>query len=667
MAHIVNEEAVRLIAADRVNAHAVLFAHRRKDENGLPIGSAPFHPTLIEAIHSLHPRVVVEAFRKAAKSTLTEEAVVIMAALCEFKNCVIIGASYERACERLESIGHEIETNEDLMFAFGPLKGDKTWTESKKVLSNGVILQAKGAGQSLRGVKYHEFPPDFVMIDDLEDEESTKSPASRAFMKNWLYTTLIAALAKHARIRFLGNRLDPDAVIVKISEDKKWQAHRYPIMVKSLVTGMDEATWPDQFPLEWIYDKRAELQRMGLAEGFNQEYMCEADAPESKIFRPEHFATIVKARVRTWEACYAMVDPAKSSNKRSATTAIPVWSWLGHRIIVWECRIGNWAPDGVIEQIFEIDDIYRPVFLGIEEDSLNEWIMQPLRQAQMRRSHVVPFKKMAAKTYTGGRGKDAMIEGLQPFFAAGEVEFAQPLPDLVAQFLSFPKGLKDGPNAVAYAPRLRPGQPVYDDFSQANVVEELAYAPGRPLYLAMNATQEMVTAVLVQYDGVSLHVFADWVEEGDPGQKAASIVRLAQLEAGGRKLRPIAPAQHFLQWSNVGLQAALARVPVQLDRGGDRLSGQDEIRELFRRQVRTLPAVQVAHAARWTLNAFSGGYAQSAKQPDSFAEKAYVNLMEALESFAALLKVERGAEDDDALNWRESGGRRYLSAMPDRG
>jgi hypothetical protein len=660
------EQAIRFISEDRVRAHEVVFAHRRIDENGKHIDSAPFHPTLIRAIHSDHPRVVVEAFRKAAKSTLTEEAVVLMAALKEFQNCVVIGASYARAVERLESIGHEIETNEDIIQAFGVLKGDRTWTESKKVLSNGVILQAIGAGQSLRGVKYHQYPPDFVMIDDLEDEESTRTPAAREFMKNWLYTTLIAALAKHARIRFLGNRLDPDAVIVKIANDRKWLPFRYPIMTKDLKTGEDVATWPAQFPLEWVYDKREELQRMGLYEGFNQEYMCEADAPESKIFRPEHFANVVKPRIRTWEACYAMVDPAKSSNKRSATTAIPVWSWLGHRLVVWECRIGSWAPDGIIDQIFQIDTLYRPVFIGIEEDSLNEFIMQPLRQAQTRLSHVVPFRRMQAKKFTEGRGKTMFIESLQPFFAANEVDFAQPMPDLTAQFLSFPKGAIDGPNALAYAPRLRPGQPVYDEFGSQNVTESLNIAPSRPVYLAMHATQEMTVAILVQFDGTSLHIFADWVEEGDPGRSAAALVRVAGLEARGR-IQPVAPAQHFHQWTNVGLQAALARVPIALTHGGDRLAGQGEIRELFRRQVRGMPAIQVAHAARWTLNAFSGGYAQNAKAPDSFAEKAYGCIMEAIECFAALLKVESSFEDDDDLNWREGvGGRRYVSAMPTR-
>lgn len=668
MTEVVSEEAVRLIYDDRVQAHRTLFAHRRT------VPSAPFHPEIIRALHSPHARVVIEAFRGAAKSTLAEEAVVIGAALVEFRNALVIGASYERAVERLESIGHEIDGNEDLIGAFGPLHGGTTWTESKKVLGNGVILQAKGAGQSLRGVKYHDLRPDYVLIDDLEDEESTRTPAARLAMLRWLFKTLMPALAAGARIRFIGSRLDPEAVIVKIAEDPAWFHLRYPAMYRDPLTGEDRASWPGLFPLARVYQIRAEYSRQGLFEDFNQEYMCEADAPESKLYRPEHFAEIVRPRVRTWEATYAMVDPAKSSGRKSATTAIPIWSWVGNRLIVWDCLIGNWAPDGIIEQIFMVDEKYRPVFVGIEEDSLDEFIMQPLRQAQIRRSHVVPFRKMKAVRYTEGRGKTMFIESLQPFFAAREVEFAKPLPELQAQFLSFPKGQIDGPNALAYAPRLRPGQAVYDEFTPASVTEELFPTPGRPLYLAMNATSELVTAVLCQYDGTTLRIIADWVEEGDAGQKAAAVLRLASLEAGGRTLRPVAPPAHFEQWSNVGLRAALARIPIGLDRGGDHLSGQSEIRRLFQSSVRGMPNVLIAHAARWTLNAFAGGYVRSAsgvrgaERDDSFAAKVYTALMLGLESFAALLAVESGDDAEDGANYRTSAvsGRRYLSAMPDR-
>lgn len=663
-----NEEAVRLISSDRVRAHTVLFRHRH------PQPTAAFQREIIEAFHGPHPRVICEAFRKAAKSTIAEEALILGAALCEFKNALIIGASYDRACERLESVKHELETNEDLQEAFGVLQGTVTWTTDKIVLSNGVVIQAKGAGQSLRGVKHHAQPPDYVVIDDLEDEESVRTPAARHDMLRWLYKTLIAALVKEARVRFIGNRLDPEAVIVKVANDKEWKHLRFPIIYKDLESGEERATWSEAWPLEWCYAKRTELQRLGLFEDWNQEYMCEADTPEARIFRPEHFTNIVKPRTRVWEATWAMVDPARSVGKRSATTAIPVWSWIGARLVVWDCLIGHWLPDQIIEKMLWVDSEYRPVAMGVEEDALNQFILQPLRQAQVKHGRPMPLRAMSAKRYTQGRGKEDFIKSLQPFFAAGEVEFAKPLPELQAQFLAFSTkttALVDGPNALAYALRMRPGIVIYDEFTQANIVEEVPVSPLLPVYLAINARESYVTAVLVQYDGRRLGVIADYVDEGDPGQIAGAVVRRAQLEVQGRTLKVMAPKRHWDQYRNVGLRAALAKVPIDCTQGGEAVQGREEIRTLFRGSIRDMPQVQVAHAARWTLNGFAGGYCRALRPggvpSDQPEDNLYATLMEGLESFCALTRVVSGDDFGDDANVRVSAdGRRYRSAMVDR-
>jgi hypothetical protein len=661
-------DAIGLISGDRVLAHSILFAHRH------PLRTAAFQKEIITAFHGLHPRIVCEAFRKAAKSTIAEETLILGACLVEFKNALIIGASYDRACERLESVKHEFETNEDLQQIFGVLQTDISWATDKIILSNGVVIQAKGAGQSLRGVKHHAQPPDFVVIDDLEDEESVRTPGARHEMLRWVYKTLIAALVKEARIRFIGNRLDPDAVIVKVSNDPEWQHLFFPIKYLDAETGEWRATWPEGYDLAWCDKKEQELARLGLHEDWNQEYMCQADTPEARIFRPEHFANILKPRVRSWEATWAMVDPARSVGKRSATTAIVVWSWINNRLIVWDCLIGHWLPDVIIEKMLWVDGEYRPVAIGVEEDALNQFILQPLRQAQVKHGAPLPLRPMTAKRFTEGRGKEDFIKSLQPFFAAGEVEFAKPLPELQAQFLAFSTrtlAAVDGPNALAYALKMRPGLVMYEEFTQANITEEVAPNPLLPVWLVMNATQGYVTAALLQYDGRRLSIIADYVDEGDPGQIAGSMVRRAQLDAPGQKLRVSAPPQHFDQWKNVGLRAALARVPIDCGMGGDSVQGREEIRALFRGSVRGLPAIQVAHAARWTLNAFSGGYARGVKfggMPGNDPEdNIYSRLMGGIESFCALTRVLSATEFTESDNIRLSAdGRPYRSAMVNR-
>src|SRR6185312_17345015 len=104
------------------------------------------------------------------------------------------------------------------------------------------------------------------------------------------------------------------------------------------------------------------------------------------------------------------------------------------------------------------------------------------------------------------------------------------------------------------------------------------------------------TGALLQYDGVGLKVFADFVEEGEPGQAVALIIRRAQVESGGRAVRLVAPPTHLDHYHNVGLRAAVARIPAELGVGGDPMAGRNEIRQMLRLQSRGLPALQIARA-----------------------------------------------------------------------
>lgn len=651
------DEVIVKLAKNRRLAHRVLFPHRHK------FPDAPFHGEMVDDFHNASIiKLVTEAFRGAAKSTIAEEGFAIRAGFREFNNGLFVGASEDRAMERLESVKHEIEHNEDFAEVFGDLKGS-TWTGHKIVTRDDVCLQARGVGQSLRGLKHHQYRPDFVVIDDLEDKESVRSPTARADRLKWLFGTLIPACEPNAVIRFLGNRLDAEAVIVKVANDPKWAARKYPIRYKDK-DGNWAASWPGKFPLAFIQESRDEYGRLGLIETWEQEYMCEAEAEEEKVFRADMIRIV--PRVRTWEPAWMMFDPSRSIGSRSADTGYACWSYVGHKIVVWDGWSKSLLPNQIIDEMFKADGEFRPVALGVEEDGLNEFLMQPLRQEQVKRGHPLPIRPMRAPREMR---KTDFMKGTQPFFNAGEVEFAKPLPELRQQILSFPRGKIDGFNALAYFTRLRPGSPIYEEFGRQNVAEEIYHSLDKTYWLAMNATSSYVTAVLLQY-GDGLKIIADYVREGEPLQVASSILTDATLEAG-RKVKPVAPPQHFEKYSNVGLVQAIARAPAELRTGTTPLQGREEIRKLFQRQTRGIPSLQVSPQARWTLNAFSGGYARDLKKDaqlgEHAAEGAYKTLMEGLESFAGLLKTGTDEAEEDEGNFRTTDdGRRYRSAMVQR-
>jgi hypothetical protein len=90
---------------------------------------------------------------------------------------------------------------------------------------------------------------------------------------------------------------------------------------------------------------------------------------------------------------------------------------------------------------------------------------------------------------------------------------------------------------------------------------------------------------------------------------------------------------------------------------------------MCRTESKNQPCLQVAVEARWTLNAFLGGYARSVTSGKPVVGEAdegvYKVLMEGLEAFAAINSSAYGETSEDAPTYAmDAQGRRYLSARP---
>lgn len=638
------KEILSSFRRDRWLAHATVFRHRRTQE------PAPAHRELVAAIHGPTARLSIEGFRGIGKSTHLEEAAIIRAIFEEFRFMVVVGESYDMACARLASIKREFEINEFILNLVGPQKRE-VWRENHIVLNSGISMMALGRDQSMTGIKYLDHRPDAALVDDVESPEEVRTDEDRQKTWLWFLRTFLPALDDPlgSWVRVLGTRRGANSLQQRLDE-AKWPTIRFPIEYRD-EAGERRATWPAKFPLPYI-DQMRVLYR-GDMDTFSQEYMCE---PMSQSDRP--FKNLrVSLQVRTWQPVWAMYDPARTTGPRSAMTGKAVWSWIKNRLVVWDAAGELWLPDQLVTDIYDTNEEYGPVKIGVEEDGLNEWIRQPLRREGQRRGVLAPIAPLKAP-----RGKLQFIRGLQPYFEAGEVEFAKPLPELEAQLASFPSGRIDVPNALAYALQLKPGQPVYDNFGPEHIQPHLPHERLVPTWLACNAERGLVTAVLFQQARGRLRILADWALEDDADQAVPLIAREAGMLT---RATPLAccPVAHWERYQNVGLVQALRRVPLTVERGAAVLRGREVLTTEFGQLLRGEPAVQVAEIARHTVLALSGGYARMLDRAGMLAPEAetglYRVLMEGLE--ACLGRAAAAEGDERAGNWHQtSDGRRYL-------
>ena len=653
------EEAITALFRDRPLAHAILFAHRH--QNATPA----FAIESIRDFHSALKAYCEIAFRGSAKSTRAEEAVVLMTCFREIQHGLIVGANLDKACERLHSIRRQFEQNDYLLELFGDLRG-QPWGDEKIETRTGITLQAMGRGQAIRGTKAEDTRPDFILADDVEDEESVRTPEGREKVQTWFFKELLpSGDGPRLRVRVLANDMHPECIANKLKRPGSgFKVAVYPWEHLN-EKGEREATWPDRFPLPVIDETRRRLYSLGRAADYESEYMCHSESPAAKPFKREMIRNAgqgdVPAQVRTWQAVYMAFDPARTTHATSADTGFAAWSWIGNRLVVWDAWGKQLLPDQIISSIFASDQDYRPVAIGIDAVGLAEFMLQPIRTEQAKLGLTLPIKSLPAP-----KSKTERIRALQPYFNAREVWFAKPLPELEEQLLGFPTGKRDILDALAYSLVMRAPAPIYEDFQTTNI-SEISFHPRERAWLCLNATRSLLTGVLVQLVDGALRVFADWVREGDPADLVRSVISAAALEAG-RECRLVVTPQHQDRYTNVGLVQAIRKIPMECRTGYGPDQGRAEVRQLLRKQTRGFPALMVSPEARWTVNAFAGGYARALLKggvlADHAEEGAYRVLMEGLEAFAGLLRSGITDEtDDNAVNYEYApDGRRYISA-----
>lgn len=654
--HDAHAELVLAMGRDPVLAHRFLFKHRHTEE------LTPAHLDMIRAWHSDERLIEIEGFRGFGKSSIAEEAVIIKALYKRFKNGLVISATIDLACEHLGAIATELISNDKIAAIFGEQVGEM-WGADKIVLSNGVCIQAISKGQKLRGTKHNDARPDLLYGDDIEDEEDVRTPKARAALRNWFFRKLLPAMTPPGTYtaRVLGTDMDPESLLAEMRR-ANWLGKKYPLIYRD-EDGHERSTWEQRFPLEMCLKMRQGYEQRGALREFLIEFQCEVEREEDKAFKREMFR--VEPRVRTWQVVYHMWDPARTVSATAATTGFASWSWFGADLVVWKAYGLKVMPDEVVRRMFDEAEADSPVTVAVEEDGLNEWLKQPIRAEMLRRRMSLPLQAVKAP-----KGKIDFIKGLQPFFMARELVFAQPLPELASQLLSFPTGAIDIPNALAYALRLRPGAPIYEDFGARHVAEDLRPSPGEPCWLCLNATGGMVTGQLVQVLDGAVRVYADWIREGEPSQVLGDIVAAANLETG-KAPRLVAGAQHFDRFHNVGLVQAIKALPADVRQGGRPLDGRRLLAQLMQRERHHMPLVMVGQQAKWTLNGLAGGYARVVLKGGMLADYAdegpYKLIMEALEGFVGLMALGASAEGQDTGAYATaSDGRRYQSLIRQR-
>jgi predicted phage terminase large subunit-like protein len=205
-------------------------------------------------------KVVIAAPRGLGKSTVVT-LTYLAYCVCYKKEpyVMVLSQGKSQACQILENLKRELETNPKLLSDFPELLSGKPkpWNHEQIQTLNGVRVAAFGHEQSIRGRRHGQYRPSLVIADDLEKADLGFNPETKEKLKKWFEQAVLQIGNSDTNYMLIGNFFHPGCLIGDYIDEQK-----HPDWIKRVYQAI--VSWPNNTTL-WdlwrkVYNSREEFQ-----------------------------------------------------------------------------------------------------------------------------------------------------------------------------------------------------------------------------------------------------------------------------------------------------------------------------------------------------------------------------------------------------------------------
>lgn len=360
---------------------------------------------------------------------------------------VVVGKSEESACELLSDLQAELEFNARLIADFGEQKNVGDWQDGRFVTRSGVACFARGRGQSPRGLRHGEARPDYIVIDDLDDDELCRNPKRVAQLTEWVKEALFGALdVGRGRFIMVGNLISKTSVLANIAATKGVHVSQV-----NAVDGNGNPVWADK----WTKEEADEARTFMGYRSWEKEMMHNPIA-DGTIFRGDWIKYKKPLPLTQYADLVCYTDPSFKSSTTNDYKASRLWGRTkSGELHLLDCYVRQDTTGGMVRWLY---NLYEKLPQGvvvrfyIEANFLQDMILDEFdREAQVRGYHLPISADKRKKP-----DKLQRIEAIAPLWERGVVYYNELLrdsPDMVVgieQTLALERGSKahdDAPDA----------------------------------------------------------------------------------------------------------------------------------------------------------------------------------------------------------------------------
>ncbi|MBN1104745.1 MAG: hypothetical protein JXL84_15105 [Deltaproteobacteria bacterium] len=368
---------------------------------------------------------------------------------------LMISDTHEQAQSFTVRIKLELEENVRIRHDFGNLK-TRTWSDDDFKTKNGIWVLARGRKDKVRGILNGPHRPDYVRIDDFENDDNVENPRLVKRGISWIRGSVLGSLGKGYNALMVGNLFHPKSAIAQLiaMQDEETKNPLYASKVYQAILDPDtdkaRPLWPAQWSMERLMAKKRD---MGTFD-FNREMMNRV-AVEGSPFPEEqarYFDRIEMVNIPLITA--TAVDPSAKAGENNDFRAVVTWG-LDPEQMVFYC-LHAWLKKRSIGEMFasayDQRDQYGSANVFIEENMLKDFLHEAIQNYAKKTGRYLPWVPVQHNTNKEGR----IVGTCAYLWEYGKMRFEKNHSDqniLVDQFvyLLTPSVHDDGPDASEMA------------------------------------------------------------------------------------------------------------------------------------------------------------------------------------------------------------------------
>ena len=388
--------------------------------------------------------------RGAAKSTNMDVFVPMWLMIQEHREInvmVLVGKSEDNAKTLLGDIQAELQYNQRYIADFGEQYNAGSWEEGEFVTRSEVAFFARGRGQSPRGLRYRSHRPDYVVIDDLDDDELVESPARVSKLFDWVRSALFGTLdGGRGRFFMVGNLIAKNSVLAKWCEIKTVHVTRVNIYDRA-----GRISWA----AKWAHDEVKQLEAVAGYRAFQKEYMNNPII-EGAVFKNEWIRWGKRPAWSKFSEIVLYIDPSFRGSTKNDYKAAKLWGKVGTTLYHLRAFVRQCSVAEMVRWCYDLYEWARAQGIAVrwymEANFMQDTILDEFRREGELCGYQLPI--------TGDKRKKPdkfqRVEAISPLWERGFViydESQRDDPDMLAgidQTLAFEKGMRghdDAPDA----------------------------------------------------------------------------------------------------------------------------------------------------------------------------------------------------------------------------